>query len=92
MLARLRAAPITVPMLIAVAVFLAWVPMDGGQPVTTWVPGALALLGLLAVAAVAVPGAWARAPRAVRVAADLGAAVRELLAQAPDPAPVYGAS
>jgi tetratricopeptide (TPR) repeat protein len=71
MLSRLRAAPITVPMMVAVALFLAWVPQDGGQPVTEWVPGALLVLALVALAAVAVPGGWPTAPPLVRAATVL---------------------
>ncbi|HWH92687.1 MAG TPA: hypothetical protein VNT03_02400, partial [Baekduia sp.] len=74
MLSRLRAAPITAPTLLAVAVFLAWVPLDGGQPVTRWAPGALGLLGLLGVAAFALPWSWRTQPLAVRGALLLLAA------------------
>jgi tetratricopeptide (TPR) repeat protein len=70
MLARLRAAPITVPTLLAVAVFLAWTPLDGGQPITRWAPGAIVLLALLGLALVALPPLrWAELPTIVRVAA-----------------------
>jgi tetratricopeptide (TPR) repeat protein len=73
-LTRLRAAPITVPTLVGVAIFLAWVPLDGGQPLTRWVPGALAVLALLGIAAAAVPGGVRDAPAAVRAAVALLAA------------------
>src|SRR5690606_14672831 len=43
----------------------------GGQPLTTWVPGALLLAGLLAVALLALPGRWSAAPRPVRAAVVL---------------------
>jgi hypothetical protein len=43
----------TIPGLIAVAVFLVWAAADGGYPPTTWYPGGLVLLALLAVTAVA---------------------------------------
>src|SRR4051794_4681043 len=66
---RLRAAPITAPTLLAVAVFLVWTPLDGGQAVTRWAPGAIAILGLLAVAILALPQHWAALPRPVTVAA-----------------------
>ncbi len=67
--ARLRAAPITAPTLVAVAVFLAWVPLDGGQPITRWAPGAIVLLVLLGLAVVALPPPrWTELPRAVGVA------------------------
>jgi tetratricopeptide (TPR) repeat protein len=68
-LTRLRAAPITAPTLLAVAVFLAWTPLDGGQAVTRWAPGGIAVFGLLGVAALALPWSWRAQPPAVRVAA-----------------------
>src|SRR3954465_15091923 len=56
-------------MLLAVAAFLVLVPLDGGQPVTRWVPAGLALLALLGVAALALPWTgWGARPVAVRVA------------------------
>ncbi|HEX5923101.1 MAG TPA: O-antigen ligase family protein [Baekduia sp.] len=75
MLTRLRAAPITAPTLLAVAVFLAWTPLDGGQPITRWAPGALVLLALLGLALVALPALRRPAlPGTVQVAAvTLGA-------------------
>jgi tetratricopeptide (TPR) repeat protein len=70
MLTRLRAAPITAPTLLAVAVFLVWTPLDGGQPITRWAPGAIVLLALLGLALVALPPLrWSALPRTVRVAA-----------------------
>lgn len=70
MLTRLRAAPITAPTLLAVAIFLAWTPLDGGQPITRWAPGALVLLALLGLALVALPPLrWPALPGAVRLAA-----------------------
>lgn len=74
MLERLRAAPITVALLCAIAVFVAWVPHHNGQAVTAWGPGALALLALLGLALVAVPGRWVAVPAAVRLAVVLLAA------------------
>jgi tetratricopeptide (TPR) repeat protein len=69
-LSRLRAAPITVPTLLAVGVFLAWTPLDGGQPITRWAPGAIFLLALLGLALVALPPLrWVELPDTVRVAA-----------------------
>jgi tetratricopeptide (TPR) repeat protein len=69
-LTRLRAAPITVPTLLAVVVFLAWTPLDGGQPITRWAPGAIVLLALLGLALAALPPLrWAELPTTVRVAA-----------------------
>jgi hypothetical protein len=67
---RLRAAPVTVPALFAVAVFLVWTPLDGGQPITRWAPGAIFLLALLGLALVALPPLrWGALPGAVRTAA-----------------------
>jgi hypothetical protein len=69
-LTRLRAAPITAPTLLAVAVFLAWTPLDGGQPITRWAPGAIVLLALLGLALVALaPLRRAELPGTVSVAA-----------------------
>jgi tetratricopeptide (TPR) repeat protein len=69
-LTRLRAAPITAPALLAVAVFVAWTPLDGGQPITTWGPGAILLLALLGLALVALPPLrWGELPGTVGVAA-----------------------
>jgi hypothetical protein len=69
-LTRLRAAPITAPTLLAVAVFLVWTPLDGGQPITRWAPGAIVLLALLGLALVALPPLrWSTLPGTVRVAA-----------------------
>ncbi len=70
MLPRLRAAPITAPTLLAVAVFLVWTPLDGGQPITRWAPGAIVLLALLGLALAALPPLrWSSLPGTVRVAA-----------------------
>jgi O-antigen ligase len=69
-LTRLRAAPITAPTLVAVAVFLVWTPLHGGQPITRWAPGAIVLLALLGLALVALPPLrWSALPGTVRVAA-----------------------
>jgi tetratricopeptide (TPR) repeat protein len=69
-LTRLRAAPITAPTLLAVAVLLVWTPLDGGQPITRWAPGAIVLLALVGLALVALPPLrWSTLPGTVRVAA-----------------------
>ncbi|QEC47319.1 hypothetical protein FSW04_06785 [Baekduia soli] len=68
MVRSLRAAPVVVPTLLAVGIFLAWVPIDGGQPITGWGPGALGVLALLGLALAAAPLRWAQVPVAVRVA------------------------
>jgi hypothetical protein len=64
-----RAAPILVPTLGAVAIFLAWIPGDGGQPITQWGPGTLGILALLTMAVVAVP--LGAVPTPVRLAVGL---------------------
>jgi hypothetical protein len=50
LIATLRAAPATVPALIAVALFVVLATSQGGYPVTHWAPGGLIVLALLAVA------------------------------------------
>jgi O-antigen ligase/polysaccharide polymerase Wzy-like membrane protein len=66
--ASLREAPVTVPALAAVALFVAWSADQAGYPVTHWAPGGLVVLVLLAIA-VATVGLRAReVPRAVKVA------------------------
>ncbi|HEU4976451.1 MAG TPA: O-antigen ligase family protein [Baekduia sp.] len=72
--ARLRAAPTTVPALVAVALLLVWIPLDGGQAITRWAPGALLLIALLAVCVIALPPQWGSLPGAVRAAVVLLAA------------------
>jgi hypothetical protein len=75
LLNRLRAAPITAPTLIAVVVFLVWTPLDGGQALTRWAPGAIVLLALLGLAIAALPPLrWGGLPPAVRAATVLLAA------------------
>jgi O-antigen ligase len=74
LLSRLRAAPITAPTVLAVAVFLVWVPLHGGQGVTQWAPGAILLIALLGLAAFALPLSWRAQPTPVRVAVGLLAA------------------
>lgn len=74
MLARLRAAPATVPTLLAVAVFLAWTPFDGAESVTRWAPGGIALIALLAATAGGLGLRWRAVPVAVRAAVALMAA------------------
>jgi tetratricopeptide (TPR) repeat protein len=50
LLAPLRAAPATVPALVAVALFVVWATDQGGYPVTHWAPGGLIVLALLVLA------------------------------------------
>jgi tetratricopeptide (TPR) repeat protein len=70
-LRSLRAAPITVPCL-GIVVLLAWFAADrGGYPVSTWAPGAIVALALLAVALWTVPNDWRAVPRTIVAAAAL---------------------
>lgn len=71
---RLRAAPITIPALLAVAVFLAWIPLEGGQAITRWGPGGIVVLALLALAIYGLPWSWRALSAPVRLAAVLLAA------------------
>jgi hypothetical protein len=64
----LRASPTTLPALAAVVLFVAWAASQAGYPVTHWSPGALVVLGLLAIALFSVPAHLARAPVALRIA------------------------
>lgn len=74
MLARLRAAPVTVPTLLAVAVFLVWTPLDGAESVTRWAPGGIVLVALLAATGGGLGLRWRAVPGAVRAAVALMAA------------------
>jgi Flp pilus assembly protein TadD len=67
----LRAAPVTVPCVPVVALLAWWAADQGGFPVSSWAPGAIAVLALLAVALLTVPNAWAAVPRPVVAAAGL---------------------
>lgn len=67
----LRAAPVTVPCLPAVALLAWWAADQGGYAVSAWAPGAIVVLALLAVALVAVPNDWRALPRPVLAAAAL---------------------
>jgi hypothetical protein len=49
LLAPLRAAPATVPALVAVALFVVWATSQAGYPVTHWAPGGLIVLALLGI-------------------------------------------
>ena len=50
LLATLRAAPATVPALVALALFVVWATSQAGYPVTHWAPGGLIVLALLGMA------------------------------------------
>jgi O-Antigen ligase len=64
----LRDAPVTVPALAALALFVAWATSQGGYPVTHWAPGGLIVLTLLAIALWSVPLRLRDVPVAVRIA------------------------
>jgi len=49
-LVTLRAAPATVPALVAMALFVVWATDQTGYPVTHWAPGGLIVLALLGLA------------------------------------------
>jgi tetratricopeptide (TPR) repeat protein len=49
LLATLRAAPATVPALVAVALLIVWATSQAGYPVTHWAPGGLIVLALLGI-------------------------------------------
>src|SRR6202453_1815774 len=67
-LAGLRAAPATVPALVAVALLIVWATDEAGFPVTHWAPGGLLVLALL-VLALGVVGLDVRAvPLPVKIA------------------------
>ncbi len=56
------------PTLAGVGVLVVWSTDQGGYFARSWYPGALLLLAVLGVAALADPGAWRGLPRAVQVA------------------------
>jgi hypothetical protein len=64
----LRAAPVAVPLLVAVALMVVGSQRDGGYAVTTWAPGALLLLALLALCRWSLPLRSSEVPRPVVVA------------------------
>ena len=68
LMGSLREAPVTVPALVAIVVFVVWATSQAGYPLTHWTPGALVLLALLIVALAAVPLRWASVPFPVKLA------------------------
>lgn len=66
--ASLRAAPATLPALVAVALFIVWATSQAGYPLTHWAPGGLIVLALLVIAVVFVGAPLAQAPTTVKVA------------------------
>ncbi|HEY5342877.1 MAG TPA: O-antigen ligase family protein [Solirubrobacteraceae bacterium] len=67
-LATLRAAPATVPALVAVALTIVWATSQAGYPVTHWAPGGLIVLALLLLALGAVGLRWREVPLPVKIA------------------------
>jgi tetratricopeptide (TPR) repeat protein len=61
-------APAILPQLAALGLFVAWATDQGGYPVTHWAPGALLLMGLLAVTLSAVGLRLEEIPRPVKIA------------------------
>ena len=64
----LRQAPVTVPALGALALFVVWAGDQAGYPLTHWAPGALIVLVLLAIALWNIPLRLGELPIAVRIA------------------------
>jgi len=64
----LLGTPVTLIGLLAVVVFGLWAATEAGYPMTTWAPGTLFLLALLALAGAALPLQWKAVPLLVRVA------------------------
>jgi tetratricopeptide (TPR) repeat protein len=56
--ATLAESPAALPGLAVVAMFVAWASEEGGYPLTSWAPGGLVMIGLLAVTTLA--GGWRR--------------------------------
>jgi tetratricopeptide (TPR) repeat protein len=76
--ASLREAPVTVPALGALALFVVWATSEAGYPVTHWAPGALIVGLLLVIAAVCVGVRWAEINPAVKLAVGCLAAYTAL--------------
>jgi predicted secreted protein len=76
--ASLREAPVTVPALGALALFVVWATSEAGYPVTHWAPGALIVGLLLVIAAVCVGVRWAEIDGAVKLAVGCLAAYTAL--------------
>jgi tetratricopeptide (TPR) repeat protein len=78
LIAPLRAAPVTVPALGALALMVVWATDQAGYPLTHWAPGGLIVLALLAIALLAAPPRWALIPLPVRIAVGALAAYTAL--------------
>src|SRR4051794_16190403 len=63
--APLRQAPATLPALLAVALLIVWATAQAGYPLTHWAPGAIVVLGLLAIAVAVLGLRAADVPRPV---------------------------
>src|SRR5207245_5438719 len=66
--ASLRDAPVTIPALAALALFVIWATSQAGYPLTHWAPGGLLLLALLGLAVALIGLPLARVPPAAKVA------------------------
>jgi tetratricopeptide (TPR) repeat protein len=64
----LREAPVTLPCLAAIALFVVWATDQAGYPLTHWAPGGLIVLALLGIAIVVVGLRLAEVPTPVKVA------------------------
>jgi hypothetical protein len=64
----LREAPVTVPALAALALFVVWATSQAGYPLTHWAPGGLIVLALLVIALLAVPLRLREIPGPVKLA------------------------
>jgi len=64
----LPVSPVTLPMLVAVVVFVTWAATEAGLPLSHWYPGTLFLLGLLAATAFVLSARGRDLPRATKVA------------------------
>ncbi len=68
LIAALRAAPVTLPCLAALALMVVWSTADAGYPLTHWAPGGLIVLALLAIAVLARPPRLREVPGPVLLA------------------------
>jgi tetratricopeptide (TPR) repeat protein len=65
----LRQAPVTVPGMVTLALFVVWATDQAGYPVTHWAPGGLIVGALLLLALTSVPLRLREIPLSVRIAA-----------------------
>ncbi len=64
----LRETPSTIPCLVALVLFVIWAGDQAGYPLTHWAPGALVLIGLLAIGLIGSRRRLGELPRPVAVA------------------------